>query len=108
MLSVRFGSNHNAGTSLVESHWDPREFLCPLFPCTSGVSQFKVHEYRLVVFWSLVLGSPDSGGREDGLSAIGAAADLMTSPHQLFLLLSLLQLFTENYILQSNKQNIVK
>ncbi|TNN52424.1 Outer dense fiber protein 2 [Liparis tanakae] len=31
-----------------------------------------------------------TGQREDGLSAIGTAADLMTSPHQLFLLLSLL------------------
>jgi len=100
-----------------------------------GVSQFKVHEYRLVFFWSLDLGvqTPEYGrtrrredgrtrrredettrgredettrgrengttgeredertrGREDGLSAIGPAADLMTSPHQLFLLLGLL------------------
>jgi len=62
-----------------------------------GVSQFKVHEYRLVFFWSLDLGvwSWESklrrtGEREDGLSAIGTAADLMTSPHQLFLLLGFL------------------
>jgi len=48
--------------------------------------------------WESGLGSPDSGGledwrtgeREDGLSAIGTAADLMTSSHQLFLLLGLL------------------
>jgi len=64
----------------------------------------KYAEYRLVYFWSLdfCLGSPDSKGREDGLSAIGTAADLKRSPHQLLLLMSLLQLFTVNYFLQSN------
>jgi len=59
-----------------------------------------------VYFWSLEfgLGSLDSKGREDGLSAIGTAAYLMMSSHQLFLLMSLLQLFTVNYVLQSNKK----
>jgi len=53
--------------------------------------------------WEFGLGSPDSKGREDGLSAIGKAANLITSPHQLFLLMSLLQLFIVNNFLQSNK-----
>ncbi|TNN68721.1 hypothetical protein EYF80_021033 [Liparis tanakae] len=48
-----------------------------------GVSQFKEHDYRLVFFWSLDLGvqTPEdgrTGQREDGLSAMGPAADLMT------------------------------
>jgi len=53
--------------------------------------------------WEFGLGSPDCGGRADGLYAFGTAAYLMTSPHQLFLFMSLLKLFTVNDFLQSTK-----
>jgi len=61
-----------------------------------------------VYFWSLVFGSlvseiqtPKDGRNEDGLSAIGTAADLMMSPHQLFLFLSLI--IHRKVLLQSQK-----
>jgi len=44
--------------------------------------------------------TPKDGRTEDGLSAMGTAADLVTFPHQLVLLMSLLQLFTVKYFLQ--------
>jgi len=55
-----------------------------------AISQFKVHRVQTCVLLESGIGSPDSKGREDSLSAIGTAADLMTLPHQLFLLMSLL------------------